>query len=228
MTAAASVAPVAPVTGAPLAASAVFAHAMAGEECLLVSTGLPALRLPVEEWTREPDAGDRALLQRCTGPTLDVGCGPGRLTAGLAAAGHPVLGIDVVPEAVAATVARGGSALCRDVFGPLPGEGRWSSVLLADGNIGIGGDPLALLARLRRLVAVDGRIVVELRPPRTRSRALTARLRCECGLSATFPWAVVGVDAIPALAGEAGLRVRLIDRLPGVGSRWFAVLVEGP
>ena len=40
---------------------------------------------------------------------------------------------------------RGGAALRRDVFAPLPGEGRWYTALLADGNVGIGGDPVALL-----------------------------------------------------------------------------------
>ena len=30
---------------------------------------------------------------------------------------------------------------------PMPGEGRWDTVLLADGNIGIGGAPVALLRR---------------------------------------------------------------------------------
>ena len=34
----------------------------------------------------------------------------------------------------------------RDLFGALPGEGTWSHVLLADGNIGIGGDPVTLLS----------------------------------------------------------------------------------
>ena len=53
----------------------------------------------------------------------------------------------------------------RDVFGPLPGEGRWDTALLADGNIGIGGDPVALLARVRELLAPEGRVVVDLAAP---------------------------------------------------------------
>ena len=44
---------------------------------------------------------------------------------------------------------RGVAALLRDVFDPVPGEGRWETALLADGNIGIGGDPVALLERVR-------------------------------------------------------------------------------
>ena len=36
--------------------------------------------LPVRDWTAQELDGDASLLDRCTGPVLDVGCGPGRLT----------------------------------------------------------------------------------------------------------------------------------------------------
>ena len=75
------------------------------------------------------------------------------------------LGIDVVHEAVGQTRARGAAALRRDIFGAVPGEGRWQTALLADGNVGIGGDPVALLRRLRRLLLPGGRVVVEVAPP---------------------------------------------------------------
>jgi hypothetical protein len=39
--------------------------------------------------------------------------------------------------------------------------------------------------------------------------------------STWFPWAVVGADAIDALAGEAGLRPLSTRRS---GERWFATL----
>ena len=55
----------------------------------------------------------------------------------------------------------------RDVFAPLPGEGRWCTALLADGNVGIGGDPVALLRRLRAGARPARRVVVELAPPGT-------------------------------------------------------------
>ena len=41
---------------------------------------------------------------------------------------------------------RGATVLQRDIFGPLPGEGRWGTALLFDGNVGIGGDPAASYA----------------------------------------------------------------------------------
>src|SRR5262249_61510991 len=75
-------------------------------------------------------------------PTLDVGSGPGRLTVALAECGIPALGIDVTPYAVHLARAAGALTLLRDVFGRVPGAGRWMTVLLADGNIGIGGEPV--------------------------------------------------------------------------------------
>ena len=51
---------------------------------------------------------------------------------------------------------------------PLPGHGRWRHLLLADGNVGIGGDPRRLLRRCRELLGPDGRLHAELAPPGTR------------------------------------------------------------
>ena len=61
--------------------------------------------------------------------------------------GVPALAIDITPGAVLLARSSGALALQRDVFGHLPATGRWATVLLADGNIGIGGDPLSLLRR---------------------------------------------------------------------------------
>src|SRR6185437_3825825 len=44
--------------------------------------------------------GDKSILDRCEGPTLDIGSGPGRLTVALAERGIPALGIDITPYAV--------------------------------------------------------------------------------------------------------------------------------
>ena len=72
---------------------------------------------------------------------------------------------------------RGVPALRRDVFDRVPGEGRWHTVLLADGNIGIGGDPVRLLQRVRTLLATGGRVVVELGAPGTAVVELLGRAR---------------------------------------------------
>lgn len=177
--------------------------------------------LDLERWDHPADDHDRTLLDLCVGPTLDIGCGPGRLAADLAARGHVALGIDVVGRAVGTAVRRGASALRRDVFDRLPGEGRWHTVLLADGNVGIGGDPAALLRRLRELLDPRGRVVVELEPPGTARGTGWAALRCGDATSAPFRWSVVGVDDIDALAAEAGFLVSDVQRF---GDRWCAVL----
>ena len=62
---------------------------------------------------------------------------------------------------------RGAAVLEADVFGPLPGEGRWATCLLFDGTIGIGGDPTRLLARCRELTGPGGRVLAEVEPPGT-------------------------------------------------------------
>ncbi len=201
--------------------STVFSAALQGNPCAVLGLGDAPRDLPVADWTREADAGDREILAMCEGPTLDIGCGPGRLSAALARAGHVVLGIDVVDEAVGQTRERGVAALHRDVFAKLPGEGRWSTALLADGNIGIGGDPVALLARMRELIDPRGRVVVELAEPGAQSRSVWARLECNGTRSRPFKWAVVAADDIGFMAAQAGLAVVATD---AIGDRWVSVL----
>ncbi len=203
--------------------SHVFAQALRGAPCHVVGLGASPAPLPVGDWVRRADTADQAMLAHCVGATIDIGCGPGRLSAALADLGHVVLGVDVVEEAVDQTRARGVSALLRDVYHPIPGEGRWRTALLADGNVGIGGDPLRLLSRARQLLDPRGRIVVELAAPGVPSVTSWASLECAGARSRPFRWSVVGVDGIAALAGEAGLSVHTID---SHDDRWFVVLQE--
>ncbi|MDX3077564.1 methyltransferase domain-containing protein [Streptomyces sp. MI02-7b] len=162
------------------------------------------LPLEVERWCAEPDAADVALLRRCRGPVLDIGCGPGRLVAALGGRGLPVLGVDVSPAAVARTRGAGGAVLRRSVFDRLPAEGRWRTALLADGNIGIGGDPSALLARVRELLAPDGRLLAEAAAYDVDER-LTVRVEDAGGRhGGDFPWARLGTVALRRTAEAAG------------------------
>ena len=160
--------------------------------------------LPVHDWVRAVSHADRELLAHCRGATLDIGCGPGRMSAHLAERGHVVLGVDIVREAVEQARRRGVSALRRNVFDPLPGEGRWNTVLLADGNIGIGGAPVRLLRRAVELLDLTGRVVCDLAAPGTGLRHHDARLVTDRKRSGSFPWAQVGPDAIE----DAGRRRR--------------------
>ncbi|MFG2483703.1 class I SAM-dependent methyltransferase [Streptomyces virginiae] len=162
------------------------------------------LPLDVERWCAEPDEADEGVLARCTGPVLDIGCGPGRLVATLAARGHRALGVDVTPEAVARTTRAGGSALCRSVFDPLPGEGRWGTVLLIDGNIGIGGDPAALLHRAAQLAAPDGSLLVEVTTADVDERVEVHVDDGRGGHGAPFWWARLGARALCGEAADAG------------------------
>jgi SAM-dependent methyltransferase len=181
-------------------------------------------RVDVAGWCRRRLRGDAGMLDRCAGPTLDVGCGPGRLAGALLGRGHPALGIDVSAAAVRLARRRGVAALRRDVFDPLPGHGRWRHVLLADGNVGIGGSPRRLLRRCRDLLAADGRLHVELTAPGTRTWAGIAHLHAD-GAAAGAPlhWASVAINDLPAIAAGAALGV--VETWTEAG-RWFASLAR--
>ncbi len=130
----------------------------------------------------------------------------------LAERGIPALGIDVTSDAIHQARSAGALALLRDVFGRVPGAGRWRTVLLADGAIGIGGDPAALLRRISDLLGPQGRALVEVRPP---GEPLRQEDR------GPLPWASVGADQIGDVAGHAGLVLRELWTASG---RWFAAL----
>ncbi|MFE1250772.1 class I SAM-dependent methyltransferase [Streptomyces sp. NPDC058766] len=154
------------------------------------------LPLEVERWCARADAVDRDVLDRCEGTVLDVGCGPGRLVAELASRGQAALGIDVSEAAVERTVRLGGQALRRSVFEPLPGEGRWGTVLLLDGNVGIGGDPRALLDRVARLLRPGGLLIAETAPVDVDERVPVRITDGRAGTGAPFPWARLGTRAL--------------------------------
>lgn len=174
-------------------------------------------------WCRDEITGDAALLDRCDGPTLDVGCGPGRLTTALTQRGRAALGVDVSAVAVRLARQRGAAALRRDVFDPLPADGRWQHLLLADGNIGIGGNPCRLLRRCHDLLARGGHLHVELAAPGTRTWSGAGALRDDSGASAPLRWASVAAPDLAEIAATAGLCT--VDAWTEAG-RWFASLVR--
>jgi SAM-dependent methyltransferase len=178
-----------------------------------------AIPLHVGRWFAEPSPAEHDVLAHALAPVLDIGCGPARHTLALAERGLDTLGIDVSSWAVRAARHRGASVVRRDVFGGVPDEGTWGTALLLDGNIGIGGDPVRLLERVRRLLRPGGRALVELGAPGSGTRSFLARI--EDADATWFPWGSVAADDIGWLGFAAGLRP---GRAWSAEGRWFARL----
>jgi SAM-dependent methyltransferase len=202
-----------------------YAQAIADPDLPLVlhtDTG-EQLVLAAARFTAPPDDVDRGVLDRCQGPTLDLGCGPGRLVAELARRGVPALGVDVAPAAVLLGRAAGAAVLRRSVFDRLPGVGRWPHALLMDGNIGIGGDPGVLLERMRVLLLPrDGELVVETEPE---DILRTYRVSFTGAAHAEFGWTRIGTEALEAIAGPLGFEVR--ESWTRGGRRFVALSLPG-
>jgi len=176
-----------------------------GTSLELLSADGHVIELDVGRWIAAPDAADATVLSRCGSPTLDVGCGPGRFASALIARGIPAMGIDIAETAVRLTRERGTPALHRSVFDRVPGAGRWPTILLMDGNIGIGGDPLKLLTRMHNLLAAGGALIVEAHADDSIDAKLLVRFaRSGHASGPVFPWAAVGGLALARYASAAG------------------------
>ena len=179
--------------------------ALNGHACEVIHADGRVVPMTIERWLGDCDAADHALVvNRCEGPTLDVGCGVGRVTEALAARGVQALGIDISPEAVRAARGRGAEAVLGNVFHSVPSSGEWEEALLVDGNIGIGGDPIRLLKRLRRVVRPAGAVLSEVAAPGTGVVHDTVQLRVRGQVTEPFAWSWVGADAIAEVALQAG------------------------
>jgi glycosyltransferase A (GT-A) superfamily protein (DUF2064 family) len=177
--------------------------------------------LLAERWGGEATDEERRLLENLPHPVIDVGCGPGRHLEALGTLGIPAMGVDTSPVAIGAARRRGGVALERSVFSKVPGEGRWGSALLLDGNVGIRGDPAGLLSRVAELVEPGGPILVEIGPPGASLWAGRARLERGGVHSEWFPWAEVGAASLGPVAHSVGLVVGPATSRRG---RWFSLV----
>lgn len=197
-----------------------FDAPLVGRPAWMVRADGSEIVLPVRRWHATAAGEDTWLLDRCAGPVLDLGCGPGRMVSALDARGVPALGVDLSGAAIAKCRRRGVVALQLDVLGPLPGEGCWQSVLLADGNIGIGGDPHRLLRRIGRLLGPHGTVLVETGGRHDPLWCGTVRLRVGADLGPPLRWATVGLVELADVAARVGLTVTSTHE----GRRSFAEL----
>jgi hypothetical protein len=134
-----------------------------------------------------------------------------------------VLGVELL-DAVPVLARRSGAPLLvGDVFAPVPGAGRWRTVLLADGNLGIGGDPVRLLRRVRTLLAPRGQVLCELHPYAVTDSG-PVRLESDGTTSAWFAWSFVDREELARVAGAADLQLAETWQAQG---RCFGVLVRG-
>ncbi len=229
-----------------MSALAAYEAGLAGAACWTVDARGRRRSVPVRRWTGAAAGSDLALVaaavadlpRRAGRPAvLDVGCGPGRLALA-AAAQRPdafVAGLDISPFAVSLARARGVHAWLGDVLDTRPGprrvwdRARWDRILLADGNLGIGADPAALLGRLGRLLAPGGRILADVLPA---GGVVQHRFRVEAGdggpaVGGYLAWAWVGAGAAQELGLRSGLVLQDVQRLGRRGERTIATWTVG-
>jgi SAM-dependent methyltransferase len=204
-----------------------YDRALGGERCWIRHEDGEVRALPAHRWLGARcrlDGGsadaldedfDEAVTRMCNGPTIELGCGPARLIARLYDRGIPALGIDRSAAAIRLAGRGGAPALLSDVFEPLPWMGRWQTVLLVDGNVGLGGDPGRILGRAAELLRCGGRCVAEFESDAIGIRARWVRLESACDVGPWFRWASVGVDSAATLAAQVGLTLTSIRLISG-------------
>ncbi len=189
-----------------------FVDALRGQNSWLRHADGTRARLPVTRWlgtsgNRDDAAFDRHVARMCSGPTIDLGCGPGRLVCELIANGVSALGVDRSERAVAMTRRRGGVALRRSIFERMPAEGRWHHALLIDGNIGIGGDPYETVGRAADIVSSGGSVVIELDAGVHNVWRGAVRVESRQVSGPWFAWARAGVGSTREIAERTGLQM---------------------
>jgi SAM-dependent methyltransferase len=211
-----------------------YDRALGGERCWIRYEDGEVRLLPAHRWLGGcgPDGGsgdafdevfDEAVTQMCSGPTIELGCGPGRLVARLIQRGIPALGIDRSATAIRLAGRGGAPALLGDVFEPSPASGRcpqpgmglWQTVLLVDGNAGLGGDPRRILGRAGELLGRGGRCVAEFDAEAIGIRARWVRLESARDVGPWFRWVSVGVDSAATLAAQVGLMLTCVRMIGG-------------
>ena len=113
---------------------------------------------PHDEWT----FWEQAAIARASGAVLDLGAGAGRHSLHLQHKGHEVTAVDASPGAVEVCRARGIADARLGDLNEMPPDGRWDTILLMCGNLGLGGDwepTRSLLTRLGQLTTRGGLLI---------------------------------------------------------------------
>jgi glycosyltransferase A (GT-A) superfamily protein (DUF2064 family)/SAM-dependent methyltransferase len=196
------------LTGTTSRSDLIFDQLYAGRAVQCPASDQRVLPLEAVRWSAPADEVDQLVVSRCRGPVLDLGCGPGRMVQALSEAGVPALGVDMSAVAVQGARSRGALAIKARLAERLPAEGRWETVLLMDGNIGIDGDVGALLERCRALLVPGGAIIIEVDPRPAWHQTRRVRLTAEgAGCSAELTWTRTGAAAVRRLARSLDLLV---------------------
>jgi hypothetical protein len=116
-------------------------------------------------------------------------------------------------------LARGARVVRGSVFAHV--DGPFATLLLLDGNVGIGGDPVALLRRSRDLLEPGGVVLAEVGEPMVGSRRLAAAVAARS--SGQPPVRVGGGRRLRRRGAGARDGFAVVDRWRA-GGRWFVEL----
>jgi SAM-dependent methyltransferase len=168
-------------------------------------------------------AVERRALAEARGRVLDVGAGPGAHAAPLAAAGHAVTALEILPVALAA-LHGGGVVDVRDggleALGP---EERFDTVLVLMNGLGLPGTMAALddfLAALAGHLEAGGRILADSTDPARWDVPDDGRyvgevhmqLEFDGQAGPPFPFLFVDPEALAAACTRVGLTCEVLER----------------
>ena len=177
-----------------------YDRALTASDVGSATTTAALTRLPVHSWLggrRRRHAFDEAVVGLCDGPTIDLGCGPGRLVAASGAARHPRTGHRPVrdrgrpgpPQRCARTAPRRVRTAAR--HGPVADGAARRRQRRA------GRRPAARPAPGRRAAAHGGQCVAEFDATAPVSSADGCDWSRRSTIGPWFRWASVGIDCAP-------------------------------
>jgi SAM-dependent methyltransferase len=183
-------------------------------------------RLPASHFFRPVEAMsevERRALAEARGRVLDVGAGAGAHAAPLAAAGHTVTALEILPGALAELRARGISDARAGGLEALRAGERFDTVLLLMNGLGLPGTLQALdgfLAELEGHLEEGGSILADSTDPGRWEGPDDGRyvgeihmqLAFEGRAGPPFPFLFVDADTLAQMCTRVGLTCRVLER----------------